>query len=179
VKRAAAKRPAGRAQDSGGDAPSHRPAACGLWQRRRPQPLCRAHSGRRETLYFAAALAIVVASLVIFQWNNQRVKEFERPILPKCRRAPRAKCSKASKKNAKSARTKLKRPPRRRTRGRSAQEHKKITPSSRRSPPEQKVSPGAYRSSASEVSICGSRPHNQFSLAARDGKHCQEIALSL
>jgi hypothetical protein len=82
VKRAAAKRPAGRAQDSGGDAPSHRPAACGLWQRRRPQPLCRAHSGRRETLYFAAALAIVVVSLVIFQWNNQRVKEFEKAHPP-------------------------------------------------------------------------------------------------
>ena len=35
-----------------------------------------------ETLHFAAALAIVVASLVIFQWNNQRAKEFEKTHRP-------------------------------------------------------------------------------------------------
>ena len=35
-----------------------------------------------ETLYFAAALAIVVASLVVFQWNNQRAKEFEKTHRP-------------------------------------------------------------------------------------------------
>lgn len=31
-----------------------------------------------QTLHFAAALAIVVAALVVFQWNNQRAKEFEK-----------------------------------------------------------------------------------------------------
>jgi uncharacterized membrane protein YqhA len=35
-----------------------------------------------ETLNFAAALAIVVAALVVFQWNNQRVKEFEKTHRP-------------------------------------------------------------------------------------------------
>ena len=35
-----------------------------------------------DTLYFAAALAMVVASLVLFQWNNQRVKEFEKTHHP-------------------------------------------------------------------------------------------------
>jgi uncharacterized membrane protein YqhA len=35
-----------------------------------------------ETLYFAAALAIVVAALVVFQWNNQRAKEFEKTYRP-------------------------------------------------------------------------------------------------
>jgi uncharacterized membrane protein YqhA len=35
-----------------------------------------------DTLYFAAALAIVVASLVVFQWNNQRAKEFEKTHHP-------------------------------------------------------------------------------------------------
>jgi uncharacterized membrane protein YqhA len=34
------------------------------------------------TLHFAAALAIVVAALVIFQWNNQRAKEFEKTYRP-------------------------------------------------------------------------------------------------
>jgi uncharacterized membrane protein YqhA len=35
-----------------------------------------------ETLNFAAALAIVVAALVVFQWNNQRAKEFEKTHRP-------------------------------------------------------------------------------------------------
>jgi uncharacterized membrane protein YqhA len=35
-----------------------------------------------DTLQFAAALAIVVASLVVFQWNNQRTKEFEKTHRP-------------------------------------------------------------------------------------------------
>jgi uncharacterized membrane protein YqhA len=35
-----------------------------------------------ETLHFAAALAIVVAALVVFQWNNQRAKEFEKTHRP-------------------------------------------------------------------------------------------------
>ena len=34
------------------------------------------------TLHFAAALAIVVAALVVFQWNNQRAKEFEKTHRP-------------------------------------------------------------------------------------------------
>ena len=34
------------------------------------------------TLHFAAALAIVVAALVVFQWNNQRAKEFEKTYRP-------------------------------------------------------------------------------------------------
>jgi uncharacterized membrane protein YqhA len=38
-----------------------------------------------DTLYFAAALAIVVASLVVFQWNNQRTKEFEKTHRPEVR----------------------------------------------------------------------------------------------
>jgi uncharacterized membrane protein YqhA len=35
-----------------------------------------------DTLHLAAALAIVVAALVAFQWNNQRTKEFDKTHRP-------------------------------------------------------------------------------------------------
>lgn len=35
-----------------------------------------------DTLQFAAAFALVVAALVAFQWNNRRVKEFEKTHRP-------------------------------------------------------------------------------------------------